>query len=43
MYGAGPRAARYAATSFVTIRIKLVPGSDPPEPFIVTAFPAGLL
>jgi hypothetical protein len=43
MYGAGPRAARYAETSFVTIRIKLIPGSDPPEPFVVTAFPAGLL
>lgn len=43
MYGAGPRAARYATTSFVTIRVKLIPGSDPPEPFIVTAFPAGLL
>jgi hypothetical protein len=43
MYGAGPRAAQYAETSFVTIRVQLVPGSDPPEPFIVTAFPAGLL
>ncbi len=43
MYGAGPRAARYAETSFVTIRIRLVPGSDPPEPFIVSVFPAGLL
>jgi hypothetical protein len=43
MYGAGPRAARYAQTSYVTIRVKLLPGSDPPEPFIVTAFPVGLL
>jgi hypothetical protein len=43
MYGAGPRAAQYAETSYVKIRIKLVPGADPPEPFIVTAFPTGLL
>ncbi|PRY20563.1 hypothetical protein [Pseudosporangium ferrugineum] len=43
MYGAGPRAARYAETSFVVVRIKVVPGSDPPQPFIVTAFPSGLL
>lgn len=43
MYGVGPRESVYATTSFVTIRIKLVPGSDPPEPFIVTAFPTGLL
>nr|WP_221376465.1 hypothetical protein [Actinoplanes polyasparticus] len=43
MYGAGPRQAEYGATSLITIRIKLVPGSDPPQPFIVTAFPTGVL
>jgi hypothetical protein len=43
MYGAGPRHSRYAVTSSVTIRIRLVPGADPAEPFIVTAYPAGLL
>jgi hypothetical protein len=43
MYGAGPRDSRYATTSFVTIRIRLVPGADPAEPFIVTAYPSGLL
>ncbi|MEU4215715.1 hypothetical protein [Actinoplanes sp. NPDC026623] len=43
MFGAGPRVSQYAATSLVKIRIQLVPGSDPPVPFVVTAFPAGLL
>jgi hypothetical protein len=43
MYGAGPRQSQYATTSFVVVRIRLVPGSDPPQPFILTAFPAGLL
>jgi hypothetical protein len=43
MYGAGPRDARYLTTSLAVIRIWLVPGSDPPEPFVRTAFPAGLL
>jgi hypothetical protein len=43
MFGAGPRASQYAVTSLVQIRIQLVPGSDPPVPFVVTAFPAGLL
>lgn len=43
MYGAGPRASHYAATSMVTIRFRIVPGSDPAEPFLVTAFPSGLL
>lgn len=43
MYGAGPREAHYAQTSFVRLRIELVPGSDPAEPFVLTAFPAGLL
>lgn len=42
MFGAGPRQAQYAATSIVRIVIHLVPGSDPPEPFILTAFPTGL-
>jgi hypothetical protein len=43
MYGAGPRNSQYTATSLVVVRIRLVPGSDPPEPFVLTAFPAGLL
>ena len=42
MYGAGPRAAQYGTTSVVRIVIHLVPGSDPPEPFILTAFPTAL-
>jgi hypothetical protein len=43
MQGAGPRQSRFSATSFVSLTIRLVPGSDPPEPFIVTAFPSGLM
>lgn len=43
MYGAGPRNSHYAETSFVKIRIRLVPGSDPPESFILTAFPLGIM
>ncbi|WP_250036067.1 hypothetical protein [Paractinoplanes maris] len=43
MYGAGPPQAEYGTTSLVSVRIKLVPGSDPPQPFIVTAFPTGVL
>jgi hypothetical protein len=43
MYGVGPRNSRYAETSFVRVRIRLVPGSDPPEPFILTAFPLGIM
>jgi hypothetical protein len=42
MYGAGPRVAQYGTTSVVRIVIHLVPGSDPPEPFILTAFPTAL-
>jgi hypothetical protein len=42
MYGAGPVQSRYAVTSTVRIRIQVVPGTDPPVPFIVTAFPTGL-
>jgi len=42
MFGPGPIRPRYMTTSFVTIRMKLAPGTDPPEPFILTAFPAGL-
>ncbi|MFF5292827.1 hypothetical protein [Paractinoplanes globisporus] len=42
MYGAGPREAVYSETSLVRIRIKIAPGTDPPEPFIVSAFPAAL-
>ncbi|GAA0475973.1 hypothetical protein Ade02nite_42250 [Paractinoplanes deccanensis] len=42
MYGVGPREATYVTTSLVRIRIKLVQGSDPAQPFILTAFPAAL-
>lgn len=38
-YGAGPRHAHYHTTSHVKVLIKIVPGSDPPEPYIVSAFP----
>ncbi|MBM2621822.1 hypothetical protein JIG36_40590 [Actinoplanes sp. LDG1-06] len=41
MFGAGPREAQYTAASMVRVSINLVPGSDPPQPFVVTAFPAG--
>jgi hypothetical protein len=41
MYGGGPRRARFTAASLVRVSIDIVPGSDPPQPFIVTAFPAG--
>lgn len=41
MYGAGPRAATYGVTSTAVVRIKLVEGSDPPIPFIVTTYPSG--
>jgi hypothetical protein len=43
MHGAGPRQSRYSTTSFVSLTFRLVPGSDPPQPFIVTAFPSGLM
>ncbi|GIM96884.1 hypothetical protein [Paractinoplanes toevensis] len=42
MYGAGPRQSQYSVTSTVRILIELAPGTDPPQPFIVTAFPTGL-
>ncbi|MFF5288759.1 hypothetical protein [Paractinoplanes globisporus] len=42
MGGAGPREAQYVTTSVVRILIDVVPGSDPPVPFIVTAFPSAL-
>jgi len=42
MYGAGPRQAQLWSTSVVKIRLRLVDGSDPPQPFILTAFPAAL-
>jgi hypothetical protein len=42
MGGAGPREAQYAVTSTVRITIDIAPGTDPPEPFIVTAFPSAL-
>jgi hypothetical protein len=43
MYGLGPRHADYTPTSLVRLRIRLVPGSDPAQPFLVSAFPAGIL
>lgn len=43
MYGVGPRNSHYAETSFVKIRLRLAPGADPPEPFILTAFPLGIM
>jgi len=42
MGGLGPREAQYATTSVVRIIIAVVPGSDPPEPFIMTTFPSAL-
>lgn len=43
MYGFGPRHADYVPTSLVRLRIRLVPGADPAQPFLVSAFPAGIL
>ncbi|WP_199513871.1 hypothetical protein [Nucisporomicrobium flavum] len=43
MYGVGPRESQYTAASVVRVSIDIVPGSDPPQPFIVTAFPAGIV
>lgn len=43
MYGAGPRRARYTAASLVRVTINLAAGTDPPEPFILTAYPAVIL
>ncbi|SBT49341.1 hypothetical protein [Micromonospora auratinigra] len=39
-YGAGPRNAHHHATSHAEVRISIVPGSDPPKPYIVSAFPS---
>lgn len=41
MHGAGPRSSTYDVTSMAKVRIKVVPGSDPPIPFILTTFPSG--
>lgn len=43
MHGTGPRQATYAPTAFVQLTLRLVPGSDPPEMFIVTAYPSGVV
>ncbi|MBM2621797.1 hypothetical protein JIG36_40465 [Actinoplanes sp. LDG1-06] len=43
MHGAGPREAVYGVTSLVIVRIKLVAGSDPPQVFVDSAYPSGLL
>ncbi|MEU4625952.1 toxin glutamine deamidase domain-containing protein [Actinoplanes sp. NPDC023801] len=39
MYGVGDRESEYGYASKVGIRIKLVEGTDPPEFFLITAFP----
>ncbi|MEE6260108.1 hypothetical protein [Plantactinospora sonchi] len=39
-YGAGPRQAHHHVTSYVEIRIRVVPGSNPSEPYILSAFPS---
>ncbi|GAA1648739.1 toxin glutamine deamidase domain-containing protein [Actinoplanes couchii] len=41
-HGLGDREAERIRTSLATIVIRTVPGSDPPEPYIHTSFPAGL-
>jgi hypothetical protein len=43
MYGFGPRQAQYTPTSLVRLRIRLVPGSDPAQLLLVSAFPAGIM
>jgi hypothetical protein len=43
MYGFGPRQAQYTPTSLVRLRIRLVPGADPAQPLLVSAFPAGIM
>jgi hypothetical protein len=43
MYGTGPIAAEYMTTSYVQLTIRLVPGSNPPRPYIVRALPCGHL
>ncbi|MCO8274719.1 hypothetical protein M1L60_29395 [Actinoplanes sp. TRM 88003] len=42
MFGAGEREAEYSETSLFRVRIRVVAGSDPAVPFVVSAFPAGL-
>jgi hypothetical protein len=39
MYGAGDRESKFDRASKVAIRIKIVEGTDPPEFFIISAFP----
>jgi hypothetical protein len=39
----GTAEAEYATTSHVRVFLQVVPGSDPLVPFIVTAYPAGLM
>jgi hypothetical protein len=41
--GSGPPAAEYFRTNLVRIVIRLAPGTDPPEPYVVTAFPIGAM
>ncbi|WP_213002801.1 hypothetical protein [Winogradskya consettensis] len=38
-----PPDAHRAATSFVKVVIKVVPGSDPPQPYLITAYPTGTM
>ncbi|MFC7275710.1 hypothetical protein ACFQS1_17110 [Paractinoplanes rhizophilus] len=42
MGGSGPPHAQYVTTSVVRLVIKVVPGSDPPDVYIKTSFPAAL-
>ncbi|WP_433380362.1 hypothetical protein ACQPZX_15190 [Actinoplanes sp. CA-142083] len=42
MGGAGPPQAQYVTTSAVRLVLKVVPGSDPPDVYIKTSFPAAL-
>jgi hypothetical protein len=42
MFGSGPRNAVFQRTSYVTLRLRMVPGSTPPTFFVVTAFPSGM-
>jgi hypothetical protein len=39
-YGTGPTSAQYGTTSHMAIRIRMIPGSDPPQFFVVSAFPS---
>jgi hypothetical protein len=42
MYGAGPVRSQYSRAQHVRLRIRIVPNSDPPQMYILTAFPVGV-